>query len=497
MVIVWVDVLVLGLLVLFYILAARSSYGKKGGLQDIFEEKESFSFLLPMSLWIITRTRLDVFWEKRGRNKEYVEAVEVGADFGKAKLRFLSRISARIILFLFLSCVLSLMLAGKKQSSELIEGSRIKRPVDGGGQKIVNLHLEAQEDTKYLEKDMAVTVEGRKLKKEEFLEKAEEMKKKFPEAFLGENISSSHVTGKLDFFKTVPGTMIEIRFQTGIDSPVQSDGTILSDAVSEQGEDTVITVEFAYGEWKEEAEYAVRVYPEEKSWEEGVEGEIVKAMEKAQEESQEKGELRLPQHIGETRIRYEEKAENKAAVILIAGFLAAGILAVSARQKLQKQVEKRELELQMDYPEIMGKFTLLLGAGMTMKGAWMKIVSDYLQKRENGEEGKRYAYEEMLVTCREMENGVTEGNAYDNFGRRVKLLPYLKFTTLLVQNMRKGSKGMAQILEYEAAEAYVERKEVAKRIGEKAGTRLLIPMVIMMTLVFALIMIPAFFSFSM
>lgn len=494
--VVLIDVVILGLFVLLYLLAARSVYGKREALQDIFEEKESLSFLLPMSLWIITKTRLDVIWEKKGRNKEYVEAIEVGAEFGKAKLRFLSRILARVILFLFLCCVFSLILAGQKQEALLLEGNRIERPVNGGEQRIVNLHLEAQEDNKHLEKDLAVTVEGRRLTKEEFYKKTEEMKRMLPEQFLGENASAEHVDGKLDFFKTIPGTTIEVRFETGVNSPVESDGTILSDAVSEQGEDTVITVEFVYGEWKEEAEYTVRVYPREKSWKENVEGELLRAIEKAQEESREEGELRLPEQIGETKIHYEEKAENKAAVILAAGFLAAGILAVSAREKLLKQMEKRELELRMDYPEIMGKFTLLLGAGMTMKGAWMKIVSDYLQKRESGEGEKRYAYEEMLVTCREMENGVTEGNAYDNFGRRVKLIPYLKFTTLLVQNMRKGSKGMAQILEYEASEAYEERKEVAKRIGEKAGTKLLVPMVIMMALVFALIMIPAFFSFS-
>lgn len=495
--VVWLDVVVLGGLLLLYVLAARSVYGRKEVLYDIFEVKESFSFLLPMSLWIITKTKLDVFWEKRGRNREYVEAIEVGADVGKAKLRFLSRLLSKVILFLFLSCVFSLVLAGKKQKADLLDGNRIERPVDGGNQKVVNLHLEAQEEARHLEKDLVLRVEGKKLTQEEFIEKVEEMKQMLPQKFLGENPSADHVSRKMDFFETIPGTLINVSFKTGVNSPVQSDGTILSDAVSKQGEDTTITVVFTYEDFKEESDYTVRVYPEEKSWSESMEGELDRAIENAQEASQEKEELKLPEQIGGARIRYEEKAENKAAVILGAGFLAAGILALSARQTLQKQMEKRELELRMDYPEIMGKFTLLLGAGMTMKGAWMKIVSDYLAKRESGEGEKRYAYEEMLVTCREMENGVTEGNAYDNFGRRVKLLPYLKFTTLLVQNMRKGSKGMAQILEYEASEAYEERKEVAKRIGEKAGTKLLVPMVIMMTLVFALIMIPAFLSFSM
>ena len=50
-------------------------------------------------------------------------------------------------------------------------------------------------------------------------------------------------------------------------------------------------------------------------------------------------------------------------------------------------------------------------------------------------------------------------------------------------------------LEQEAMEAWDERKRKARVLGEAAATKLLIPMIMMLIVVMAIIMIPAFLSF--
>ena len=87
---------------------------------------------------------------------------------------------------------------------------------------------------------------------------------------------------------------------------------------------------------------------------------------------------------------------------------------------------------------------------------------------------------------------LNEAKAYELFGRRTGLLKYMKFSTLLVQNLKKGSDGLLRILEYEAADVLKERRENARILGEQAGTKLLMPMVIMMAEVFAIIIYAAF-----
>ena len=60
--------------------------------------------------------------------------------------------------------------------------------------------------------------------------------------------------------------------------------------------------------------------------------------------------------------------------------------------------------MMMDYPQIVSQLNLLLGAGMSSKSAWKKIVDDY--QRRKPARGTRAAYEEMASTWNEMCGGV-------------------------------------------------------------------------------------------
>ena len=151
--------------------------------------------------------------------------------------------------------------------------------------------------------------------------------------------------------------------------------------------------------------------------------------------------------------------------------------------------------MMMDYPEIISKFSLMLSAGMTIYMAWERIVEDYLQKKQKGGQ-ERYAYEEMLITLREMQGGISELKAYDRFGKRCKVQSYLKFSTLIMQNLRMGSKGFLQLLNEEVESSFMERKNSAKKMGEEAGTKLLFPMLMMLIVVLIIIMAPAFMNFN-
>ena len=74
---------------------------------------------------------------------------------------------------------------------------------------------------------------------------------------------------------------------------------------------------------------------------------------------------------------------------------------------------------------------------------------------------------------------------------------YLKLSALLAQNLRKGSNDLLQMLRQEADSAFAQRKSLAKKLGEEAGTKLLLPMMMMLCIVMVIIIIPAYFSFMM
>ena len=67
------------------------------------------------------------------------------------------------------------------------------------------------------------------------------------------------------------------------------------------------------------------------------------------------------------------------------------------------------LELQhekFDYSEIVSKFMVFIGAGLSIRTAWENIVDDYER------EGKqRYAYEEMAISLAGLKTGVHKSKA--------------------------------------------------------------------------------------
>jgi 1,4-dihydroxy-2-naphthoate octaprenyltransferase len=71
---------------------------------------------------------------------------------------------------------------------------------------------------------------------------------------------------------------------------------------------------------------------------------------------------------------------------------------------------------------------------------------------------------------------------------------YLKLSGLLEQNRRTGTKNLRDIFQTEMADALEQRKNLALRLGEEAGTRLLIPLFLMLGIVMVMIMVPAMMS---
>lgn len=133
---------------------------------------------------------------------------------------------------------------------------------------------------------------------------------------------------------------------------------------------------------------------------------------------------------------------------------------------------------------------------MTAKNVWKKITADYCGQKERG--GRvRDAYEEMVITLQEMQSGIPEAECYERFAARCGLVPYMKMGALLSQNLRKGAKGTSDMLKMEAIQAMEDRKSRARRLGEEAGVKLLLPMLLMLVIVLVIVVVPAFLSIDL
>lgn len=223
-----------------------------------------------------------------------------------------------------------------------------------------------------------------------------------------------------------------------------------------------ITLEEEMKIWQKE----VRVYPPRRTEKEALQEEIQGRAEKLSEENSKK--MYLPETYQGEAVHYRRTAGNTGYLVCVLSVLLGfGIFPLKKERERQKE-ELRKKEMQRDYPDVLDKLVLFLQAGFSIRKAMEKLAIDYQRNRQKYHMKERAAYEEIVKTCREMEGGVYEADAYERMGKRCKISQYKILSVLLVQNLRKGNQNILELLEREAASAGEERKREARVRGEEA-----------------------------
>lgn len=182
-------------------------------------------------------------------------------------------------------------------------------------------------------------------------------------------------------------------------------------------------------------------------------------------------------------------------LLLIFLILLIPLLVARQWEYEKKQMEEMRHASELEYSNILWQFILLLEAGFTIRSAWKKIVQDYEKQKADMQKSRRYVYEQMAYAYHRMELGEPQEKAFDIFSRKMAMKSYSKLMTLFLQNLTKGSKNMLDILKTEEQIAFANRCEQAKRMGEEADTKLLLPMGVMLLNILLLLMVPAFMQF--
>lgn len=173
-------------------------------------------------------------------------------------------------------------------------------------------------------------------------------------------------------------------------------------------------------------------------------------------------------------------ANNIALGLLIV--FASILLVVYLDYNVKLAVDKRHEEMLEDYPELLSQLTLLINAGMIVKEAWDKVAKS----------SERPLYKEMQEASIEMQNGVSELDAIYNYSQRCSIKEVRKFASVLIQNLQKGGSELAESLKRMTTESWDEKKENAKRKGELASQKLLLPVMLMFIGILIMIIVPIF-----
>ncbi len=147
-----------------------------------------------------------------------------------------------------------------------------------------------------------------------------------------------------------------------------------------------------------------------------------------------------------------------------------------------KKLLARSEQLLHDFSEVVSKLALLTNAGMILKEAWQEVAFA----------GDGIIYSEMRTTVSEMNNGVAEIDAIYNFGMRCMIPEVKKFASTVMQGMEKGSGDLSIMLTEQSKEVWQMKKQLVRREGERASSKLLFPLCIMFIGILIMILVPIF-----
>ncbi len=346
-----------------------------------------------------------------------------------------------------------------------------------------------------VKESIQVEVGEREYTRDEIQQIFREINNELDQLILANNENMNHVESNLNLVTEIEGYPVTIRWESSAYQVLNQAGEIQEEGVSEEGTAVELRGIISYGEEQSIYVRNLMIYPVNRTGVEKLLYEIQEEIRKREKDTKEEESFSLPEEVDGKTLRWRKPKEGKAFYVIVLGSVLVVFLDYHEKEKERKKQEIRKQLLAREYPNMISKLAMLLGTGATLKGSWKKIVDNYEEQKMWL--GDHPLYEEMKITLYEMQGGMAETEGYERFGRRCGGNTYIKFGAMLSQNLRKGSQGISELLRAEAMQSFEERKNVAKRIGEEASTKLLVPMMGMLVIVFGMVMVPAFLSMQL
>ena len=333
-----------------------------------------------------------------------------------------------------------------------------------------------------------VVVEEKLLSEAEAEERLLEAEKLLNDLILGENESRDKIKENIVFPDSVFDTLVEVDWILKPLDYVNSDGTIRNDVeILEEIRQKATAILSCQG-YTKDYEIGLTFLPRTMS----LEDEVEQLVQQISSESKNQEVLNLPTDYEGSLLQWKKPLDVTFLYFLFFTICATVFLHIGEKRDQQLKKRDRLEQLEKEYAQIVSKFAMLLSAGLSVRNAWIRIVA----MNDGKTREVSPVYEEMKWAIRQMQKGSAELEVYENFGRRAGLVHYKKLMALFISDKRKGSRNLLEAMNEEMLQAWEEKRRKAKQQGEQVGTKLLVPMMGMLMVVFVMIIVPAFLSFG-
>lgn len=386
-----------------------------------------------------------------------------------------------ICMFVLFCLALMKDMSGEKVSKE----GRLQRAENIQDEYLVHLEVDAEGILE--EYDYEVVVVPRQFTRQEAKHYFEMVKEEIDSAFSNYEKCLPIQSGYLS-------ERVEAKWSFIPDGYIDSNGNVLQENVPKEGVPVIVKVDMTCGNYEETYTFPIQLEKAKLTKEQ----EFIVSLDSFFEDQMKQegvSDVILPAKINDVAISWKEKREYVSVKVLFLELVAVlAVLYLKKKEKVKKE-EDRIRQIESCYSEVVSHFAMLLETGMTMRQAWQNIARQYQEKRKNGTTNSVFVYEKIVQMARKLSEGENERLVYESFIKEINVPCYRRLMRTLIGNLEKGMSGVSVYLEEEERHAYSERILQAKKLGEEASTKMLVPLMIMMILVMGIVLIPAVIGF--
>lgn len=412
-------------------------------------------------------------------------------EFGDRTLKKWRTCAACILVGMAGALVLALWESGQAKLSE--EGTLQRTEWNEEGYAVVLEGTSGEESA-----TVTYEVNSRRLTDEEVTALFEEARALLPDAIRGGNESLHAVTDDLSLVTSLSGYPFALSWKSMSASRIDSRGIVNTANLPAEGEEIVLIATFTYEDVVFTEEVLVRLLPRQLTAIEQYEQSVEELLAENDLLYEQQKEVVLPGSINGETLSWREVRQSHAWLCIFGGIAGAILIPVLRRRKEREREQQEDEALRRAYPQFVTKLQLYLGAGLTVRNAFLRMGEDYgavYGQKSLPEMGARLLAQKLSGAAAALQNGMPESTVYQRFGRSCREKEYRRLAFLLSTNVRQGNERILQLLAEETENALQRQRDVARTYGEEAGVKLLFPMLLMLLVVMVLILLPAMRNF--
>lgn len=419
--------------------------------------------------------------------KKDLEELYLGADTKKLVKEYYKKKKKEMVILFFAGIFLFVLLFfSDHKDLNLEEGNIISRNKVHSTKK--EIPLKVRREGKQWE-EVELSLGEKEYTEEELLQQYEEVIALLPGYILGQNQDLDHITQDLNLVQEIQEYPFLFSWKSGDKSLISNTGK-LQEQTRKERIPVELGVRVLYQDWEKEYLFFVTL---EKSNTPGYLLSLLEHIKEKEKNTRMQESLYLPKEFQGENLEWKYQGRNNGYLILFLLFPALFLIWHQKDREIKKQAENRREKLRLQYPAFVSRLVLYMGTGISVRESLTRIQQEYSQGKEKE---KDYLRDELTYLVTQMNNGLSEQKAYEMFGSRCSISQYKKLSALLVQQIYKGNYKLLEQLKKEIEDANEEQYKKMKKRGEEMGTKLLFPMMLLLGIVMALIMVPAFTSFQ-